>query len=347
MFYKFRMIYRFVRRVFPMVQKELNDWQERAGEIPDFELRQQALASIAKKRFHAQGGAIYVLYPGLGSRERRELAGFIVAYQTISDYLDNLCDRAGVENAQAFRQLHLAMDEALVPGHLASDYYRDYPYHEDGGYLKDLVRACQAHLTSPGLKIFLPTMRYWAALYSQLQTYKHISPDQREQAIAEWIRPLAASMPDLYPWEIEAATGSTLGIFYFAARAKADERSAAAGAEEYFPWVCSIHILLDYFIDRQEDLEQGDLNFVQYYQSDQVAERLRFLYQTSKQKVAGLLHPDFHILILEGLLAMYLSDPKALVPDNSAVSNYLLTQGGRFTKLLHRMSQTLRRRQVI
>lgn len=345
--YQIRFIYCFVRRVFPMVDEELKGWQKRAGEIPDSELRQQALASIAAKRFHAQGGAVYVLYPGLSSRARRELAGFIVAYQTISDYLDNLCDRAGVEDAQAFRQLHFAMDEALVPGHPASDYYRDYPYHNDGGYLEKLVKTCQTRLSSPYLKAFLPTLRYWAALYSQLQTYKHIAADQRDQVIAEWIKPLATSLPELYPWEIEAATGSTLGIFYFAALAKGGERSSMGGAEAYFPWVCSLHILLDYFIDRQEDLEHGDLNFVQNYEGSQLEERLGYLYKTAKIKVKGLAHPDFHILVLDGLLALYLSDPKALVPKNVPATGYLLAQAGGFTKLIHKMCQMLRRRQII
>lgn len=38
---------------------------------------------------------------------------FIVAFQTISDYLDNLCDRVEVNDEQAFRQLHLAITDAL------------------------------------------------------------------------------------------------------------------------------------------------------------------------------------------------------------------------------------------
>jgi tetraprenyl-beta-curcumene synthase len=40
------------RKIFPTVKKELTYWQKRANEIPDEELRSQALASITAKRFH-------------------------------------------------------------------------------------------------------------------------------------------------------------------------------------------------------------------------------------------------------------------------------------------------------
>ena len=38
---------------------------------------------------------------------------FIVAYQTISDYLDNLCDRSSSLDPQDFAALHESMGDAL------------------------------------------------------------------------------------------------------------------------------------------------------------------------------------------------------------------------------------------
>ncbi|MFP3361358.1 DUF2600 family protein, partial [Planococcus sp. SIMBA_143] len=77
--------------VFPIVHQELNGWKKRAEEIPNQELRNQALASIEHKTFHCEGGAILSL---LALDKKPETIRFIVAYQTISDYLDNLCDRS-------------------------------------------------------------------------------------------------------------------------------------------------------------------------------------------------------------------------------------------------------------
>jgi len=68
------------------VEQELARWTYFAGKIPDPSLRQQALASIQLKSFHAQGGSIYSLYPEVTDQEG--ILRFIVAFQTISDYLD-------------------------------------------------------------------------------------------------------------------------------------------------------------------------------------------------------------------------------------------------------------------
>jgi len=86
------LITRFVKNIFPQVNQALEHWRKLAAEIPDPVLRKQALSSIRAKRFHCQGGSIYALYPGVN---QEVMVGFIVAFQTISDYLDNLCDRAG------------------------------------------------------------------------------------------------------------------------------------------------------------------------------------------------------------------------------------------------------------
>ena len=81
----------YVLHTLRQVSKRLERWDEEAKLCEDEELQKQALASIREKGFHCQGGAVFaVLYPeweGL-------LLDLIVAYQTLCDYLDNLCDRA-------------------------------------------------------------------------------------------------------------------------------------------------------------------------------------------------------------------------------------------------------------
>ncbi len=49
------------RKVFPTVHQELAYWKNRAEQIPDPELRSQALASIGQKTFHCEGGSIMAL----------------------------------------------------------------------------------------------------------------------------------------------------------------------------------------------------------------------------------------------------------------------------------------------
>lgn len=98
------------RKILPEVHRELEYWKKRAEEIPDPELRKQALSSIEHKSFHCEGGAILAL----AANERyKEAIRFIVAYQTISDYLDNLCDRSTSLDPCDFAALHDSMTDAL------------------------------------------------------------------------------------------------------------------------------------------------------------------------------------------------------------------------------------------
>ncbi|MGI6620630.1 MAG: DUF2600 family protein [Bacillota bacterium] len=159
-------------RIFPLAKRELKEWERKARSIPDPELRGQALASIGKKSFHSVGGAVFAL---LNGHRVKDLVKAIVAIQTISDYLDNLCDRAcfwnpaagkggvmGVEcpeepadptqgtvrsnalDAAARRflssmRLHGAMLCAVDPTRPMEDSYSLYPAGDDGGYLKRLA----------------------------------------------------------------------------------------------------------------------------------------------------------------------------------------------------------------
>lgn len=343
------LISRFVLKIFPAVKRELSRWQICAGQHGEAELSHQALASIEHKSFHCLGGSIYSLYPAAPAPS---LIRLIVALQTISDYLDNLCDRAGITDEQAFRQLHLAMTDALTPHDEFADYYKYYPYKDDGGYLQALVNACRQELSAlPSYPLVAPYVRQLAGLYSQLQTYKHMDITVREQRMLAWAGQYSAQYPEINPWEFSAATGSTLGMFMLCTLA-ADPKLTKLQAEQtfaaYFPWICGLHILLDYFIDRAEDQAGGDLNFVAYYQSaEQTLERLQLFWRQALKQGSLLPEADFHKTVIQGLFAMYLSDPKTEKPPERAIKDKLLISAGPYTRLLYRLCKLLRRKGIL
>ncbi|MDP4126031.1 MAG: tetraprenyl-beta-curcumene synthase family protein [Bacillota bacterium] len=344
-----RLIYRYVSEVFPMVKQELNRWKRLAEQIPDVRLSQQATESIRTKAFHCQGGSIYALYPGV---KRDVTLRFIVAYQTMSDYLDNLVDSLEVQDEMAFTQLHLAMQEALNPQISPSDYYLYYPYREDGGYLKRLVTMCQDSLTNlPSYNIVQEEAIKLARLYSSLQTYKHLTLNERELKMSNWINSHLKSYPEITEWEFAAATGSTLGIFCLYAIAfdpKMVIEKAQSIREAYFPWICGLHILLDYFIDLREDKETNQLNFVSYYESiEMIGERLHIFVENSLKKAGQLGYPKFHRAVVQGLLAMYLSDEKSMDSQIRSVTQQLLTGSGWGVKLLYWICCQLRKRKSL
>lgn len=339
----------FVRVVFPLVDRELEKWVARLEHCPDAMLRSQGLASIRTKKFHAQGGSIYALYPGV---EVEPLVRLVVAYQTISDYLDNLCDRAGVYDETAFRQLHRAMEDALLPDREpAGDYYRFYPYQDDGGYLAALVQQCREVIARhlPGYGQVQEEMLRLAGYYIDLQSIKHLHRQVREERLLQWAA--RYQPPGLTPWEFAAATGSTLGIFMLAAAAAKRELTAPEVLqirEAYFPWVTGLHILLDYYIDQEEDREEGDLNFTHYYPDGATCrERLVLFARRALAQTAALPEPLFHELVIKGLLAMYLSDPKAFQGGKEEITRRLLMAGGYKSLVMHRICLQLRRRRKL
>lgn len=344
-----KIIYTFVKDVFPIVKRELNFWQQQAGKASSNILSQQAAASIGKKSFHAQGGSIYALY---GSSVDEDLIKFIVALQTISDYLDNLCDRVGVEDAKAFLQLHLAITDALNTEENYNHYYSDYPHGEDGGYLQELVSTCKAYIrTLTSYTMVQKEVLYLGKLYSEMQAYKHTPLSIRENHMFNWSKPYLEKYPELSTWEFSAAAGSTLGIFMLCTLAKDPDLTKSKVTqvmEAYFPWVCGLHILLDYFIDLREDSITGDLNFVSYYKDSQhKRQRLLWFLQQSINKISALDYHLFHLTVIEGLLSMYLSDPKTSPPEEHFLSMELLRAAPNSASIYYHICRILRKKNII
>ncbi len=351
MYRRMGLVANFTVSIFPEVERELGRWRQWLEKAEDPELRRQGLASIGKKRFHAQGGGVYALSMSAGysgTDSRRNLVAFIVAFQTISDYLDNLCDRAGCLESAAFRQLHLACTDALDPYGGIVDYYQMYPYRDDGGYLAALVRQCRDVLQGlASYHLVQDEALRLARLYCDLQVYKHTHRDLREDLLQDWFAAHAAAYHGLDWWEFAAATGSTLGIFALCAAA-ADPgltpevvKQLTAG---YFPWISGLHILLDYFIDQAEDEVGGDLNFVSYYaDAGQCRERMLLFLKRALDCAAALPDSWFHATVVRGLPAFYLSDPKVVAQGLDKTAGVLLAAGGRESMSMYEICRLLRR----
>ena len=237
------------------------------------------------------------------------------------------------------------MTDALDPNALPQDYYAFYPHKQDGGYLRKLVITCQQQIKKlPSYELVKPEIQRLAYLYSDLQTFKHLDPSIREEKMFNWINLHLENYPQITHWEFAAATGSTLGIFMLCAAASDKNLTPLAAAtisSAYFPWISGLHILLDYFIDAAEDQERGDLNFVAYYKdSIQLLSHLTLFIEQAFLQARTLPHPDFHKIVVQGLLAMYLSDPKA--NREKEIKDSLLKTAGECTKFLYHLCKLLR-----
>ena len=98
-----------------------------------------------------------------------------------------------------------------------------------------------------------------------LQTLKHV-PYEGDKLLQAWTTQTFGTQLAWNEWA--AAAGSTLGLFFlFAVSFKPPPKDMDKRLQAYFPWIQGFHILLDYLIDLEEDLEHGDLNFVSFYPS--------------------------------------------------------------------------------
>jgi tetraprenyl-beta-curcumene synthase len=306
------MMAKIYKQVLPRVHFYLSQWKEKANRIPNPELRKQALASIETKTFHCEGGSIYGLLAG---KEIDNVIRFIVAYQTISDYLDNLCDRSTSLEPTDFQALHESMLHALTPGAQLDNYYRYRDDQNDGGYLHDLVTTCQNVLKMlPAYENIQDANIQLAKYYCDLQVHKHVKKDDRVPRLEAWFDACRDGLPPMEWYEFSACSGSTLGIFCLVAYGTNGDFSkddATLVKNSYFPWVQGLHIMLDYFIDQEEDRIGGDLNFCFYYENEeQLMMRLEHFASEADKSIQNLPHQQFHYFINKGLLAIYLADEK-------------------------------------
>lgn len=331
--------------LFSQVDRCLDQVAAKATQIKNPALREQALLSLEYKAFHCYGGAVMALLAL--PRHRPSLVTIIIYLQTISDYLDNLCDRAGSTDSDAFLRLHQSMLDAVNPAAEPINYYHSYDREEDE-YLNFLVQGCQNTCRRlPSLNLIQQPLQQLIEYYSHLQAYKHMDLNQRESHLTAYLFSSVPNPAALSWWELAAATGSTLGMFALLALAsrrdlKAEEVESVLNA--YFPWICSLHILLDYLIDQEEDIAGGDLNFVSYYDQPWIAwEALQEFVNKSQKHVQVLNHSSLHQLIISGLLAMYLSDRKVLLQGASSQARTLIKSAGSGSLALYHLCRVIRR----
>jgi len=322
---------RVYRKILPAAHQELGYWKSRAEQIPNPELRKQALASIDTKTFHCEGGSILSL---MANEDYKKAIKFIVAYQTISDYLDNLCDRSTSLDPVDFACLHESMKDALKPECEFKNYYRYREDQNDGNYLAELSETCRSVIRElPHYDLIKDYLIELCEYYCDLQINKHVIKEERVPRLVNWFNRFKINLPEMEWYEFSACSGSTLGIFClisYAMREDFSKEDADNIRKGYFPYIQGLHILLDYFIDQEEDLIGGDLNFCFYYDNQkQLFQRLKHFVSEADRYTEKLPHKNFHKLINRGLLGVYLSDEKVRKQKNvRSIAREIIKAGG-------------------
>lgn len=302
---------RFLVNVMPLAHTALERLEDLAERIPDAQLRAQAEFGLRSKAYHVAGACILATLLPSGAREH--YIDIVAPLEAIYDFLDGLCDRHPQTPPQAFRQLHLALADALDPSRPLHEYYLYGPPGDDGDYLPSLVRRVREALTRfADYKLLVPYFTEAAALYADTQTFKHLPPEQRKPACIQWHEREGMRFGDLSWWEFGAAAGSQFQVYgplYAAFCSSFDYIGKTYDA--YFPAFSALHVLLDSFIDQQEDRDHGELNWIDCYPSfDAFAIRARELARRAKRGFSTLPMPRAHTFALRIMVLFYLTHPK-------------------------------------
>jgi tetraprenyl-beta-curcumene synthase len=328
--------------VFPRVCRELARWRARAERIPDPALRSRALAALSE-RGNMEGAAAFATF--VPAEARPAVISATVAFQAAYNHLDALSESwLGAGDAAArSRHAHEALLAALggdTPNRSLSHPPADPGWRGacggDGGYLAELVAACQSALAQlPGWPVARAGALRAAARVVEFQTWQAggdaPTADGIDPAAAPLPRPAGAAGPGSEPappladapgspywWELAGAAGSSLGVHALIA-ASADPLLAPAYVHAldaaYFPAIGALHTVLDHLVDRDEDRAIGQRNLIDCYASPAAAERRLGALARDALTAARTLGPaPRHELIVCAMAGFYLAAPAARDP---------------------------------
>jgi tetraprenyl-beta-curcumene synthase len=306
--------------ILPVVARELEFWEARAARIPDPVLRAAAAAALTEKRGKVEATA--VLTAPAPRRGRRAVVRASTALQIAVDYLDNLGEEGGPDVSRrsgsrgpisgsrlaAGLRLHESLVAALTPGAEPVDWYAHHPQREDGGYLEALVATCQTAIATLPSPAALPAARRAAERCGAGQSHTHAD---RGAGLEAWAATLDAT-PGLRWWEAAAGASSSVGAHALIALAGTPGASAAEAelvAAAYDPWIGALTVLLDDYVDRDRDAQEGEHNYLDHYGDDAPA-RIDFLVAGARRALREVPRRGTHEAILNGVLAYYLGAPE-------------------------------------
>ena len=313
-----------------LVRRELDGWRARAELIEDPMVREHAIGSLTRKRTLVDGAAFYWILP-----ERRDagLLRLLVAFQVLADLLDELSERGGDR-----RDLMRAFVDAVV---------LDEPVGDHDEYIMALIEACRSGCaTLPGYPLICGLLGPQARQAGALGLHHIADAGARADALRHFAADEFDAAPEATWFEQTAGGASALTIIVLLAMAadpRTTERDMHDALAVYSPWVSALSMMLDSWVDQDDDRASGHVSFVGYYEDRSAAvNRIAFLINRSLRDLAALPGGERHMLITAAMTAMFLSRDSARSDDLAAGTRTMVAAGGPLTRLLLPLLRTWR-----
>jgi tetraprenyl-beta-curcumene synthase len=163
-------------------------------------------------------------------------------------------------------------------------------------------------------------------------------PSRRDAALKRFAADEFGSVADASWFELAGSATSLLAVIALLALA-ADETTTDhdfdSALDLYRPWVGTLSLMLDSYIDQAEDAETGSWSAVAYYPDQQAAAcRIAAVMDRALRDAAQLRHGQRHILIIATMIAMYLTSDGATSGAAASSTRRLRRAGGPLTQVL-------------
>ncbi len=317
--------------IYPIVEKRGKENWGYTKRIRKLSIKSNAREALEKNRFDSAVSSICMLYPNV---DIPMAADVITSFQAILQYLNTICMHSSTSTEPFLRLIFSSLKDAL---NLRNDSYEQYftffPSKDDSGYLTILVEKCRQKIrTLPSYDVIRDQLSAFLALFIDLQITKFSSDDNaKEVNLTNWSSAHGQKYPELSGWEFCMAVDSTLSIQLLLALATdpdLTEQKAESFNISFFPWICCIHKILEGYINYNDDLSSGNINYDFYYENlKEYENRIIFLMKKALRMKAS--NPKLVRSTVKLLLSIYITHPKANEGMNAITSKALLKAGGR------------------
>lgn len=305
---------RFWPSVAPLVGTQLQRWERRAHAIADPALQALALQKLSEERFNSEVAAtLATLAP---RHARAGVVEAIVAYEVMYDYLDGLTEQPAVDPLRSGHELYRAFTDAVTLHTTpAGSYYAHTQQSDDGGYLEELVGVVRGALLGlPSATAVSSVCERAAKRCAEAQIRAHAASSLGGAQLEQWATDEADGTP--LGWrEFMAGSASSVLAVHALIGAAADSRTTPEQAVEIdtvYMSICALSTMLDSLVDRQRDVQEGQLGYVHYYESyDDLAQDLALAARRAVRHAAPLPNGAHHVMTLVGVAAYYMSAPGA------------------------------------
>ncbi len=317
------------------MSREIEPWRRRARAIPDAAIRTDALSALAHKRTHADGAALFWILP---RRRKPHLLRLLVDYQIAWDFLDDVSERGAFAGEANGRSLYTALIDALDVGGAVGEYYRFHPWSDDGGYLRALVEACRAGCERlPAYAEVRPMLRRETTRALVLGVNHERNPVGRDTRLRGWAEREYASHREATWFELTSAASASLtvhAILALASEPRCEWGEVEGAYAAYFPWISALGTMLDSYVDRAEDVAEGNHSYIDHYPAADGLRRVGELVGRSAREARGLRNGYRHAVIVACMVAMYLSKDSARAPAMRVGTRGLAREAGSLPVLL-------------